>query len=219
MIVQDGMKRMFDDRENWFYYLTTMNENYVQPGLPEGAEEGIVKGMYRLAEAGSAKHSVTLMGAGTILNEVRAAAEILSEQFDVAADIWSLTSVNELVREGQGVDRWNLLHPSEKPRQSYIAEQLGDSSEPVIVATDYMKSYAEQMRAYIKQPMYVLGTDGFGRSDSRAALRHFFEVDRYFVVVTALKALADQGAIKPTVVAKAIKEFGIDPEKSNPLYL
>jgi pyruvate dehydrogenase E1 component len=219
VIVQDGMKRMFDDRENCFYYLTTMNENYVQPGLPEGAEEGIVKGMYRLAEAGSAKHSVTLMGAGTILNEVRAAAEILSEQFDVAADIWSLTSVNELVREGQGVDRWNLLHPSEKPRQSYIAEQLGDSSEPVIVATDYMKSYAEQMRAYIKQPMYVLGTDGFGRSDSRAALRHFFEVDRYFVVVTALKALADQGAIKPTVVAKAIKEFGIDPEKSNPLYL
>jgi len=219
VIVQDGIKCMFEDKQNCFYYLTTMNENYAQPALPEGAEEGIIKGMYKLAEAGSAKHRVTLMGAGTILNEVRAAAEILSDKFDVAADIWSLTSVNELVREGQAVDRWNLLHPSEKAKQSYIAEQLGDGSEPVIVATDYMKSYGEQMRAYVKQPMHVLGTDGFGRSDSRAALRHFFEVDRYFVVVTALKALADQGAIKPAVVAKAIKEFGIDPEKSNPLYL
>jgi pyruvate dehydrogenase E1 component len=219
VIVQDGIRCMFEDKQNCFYYLTTMNENYAQPALPEGAEEGIIKGMYKLTEAGSAKHRVTLMGAGTILNEVRAAAEILSDKFDVAADIWSLTSVNELVREGQAVDRWNLLHPSKKPKQSYITEQLGDSSEPVIVATDYMKSYGEQMRAYVKQPMHVLGTDGFGRSDSRAALRHFFEVDRYFVVVTALKALADQGAIKPAVVAKTIKEFGIDPEKSNPLYL
>jgi pyruvate dehydrogenase E1 component len=123
------------------------------------------------------------------------------------------------VREGQAVDRWNLLHPTEKPRQSYITKQLGDRSEPVVVATDYMKGYGEQMRCYINQPLHVLGTDGFGRSDSREALRHFFEVDRYFIVVTALKALADQGAIKSAVVAKAIKEFGIDPEKSNPLYL
>ena len=219
IIVQDGIKRMFEDKENCFYYLTTMNENYVQPALPEGAEEGIIKGMYKFAEAGAAKHKITLMGAGTILNEVRFAADILKEKFDVEADIWSLTSVNELVREGQAVDRWNLLHPTEKAQESYITQQLGDNSGPVVVATDYMKNYGEQMRCYIKQPLHVLGTDGFGRSDSRAALRHFFEVDRYFIVITALKALADQGDIKTSVVAKAIAEFGIDPEKSNPLYL
>jgi pyruvate dehydrogenase E1 component len=219
VIVQDGIKTMFEDKENCFYYLTTMNENYVQPEMPEGAEEGIVKGMYKLTEAGKAEHKVTLMGAGTILNEVIAAAAILKENYSVEADIWSLTSVNELVREGQAVDRWNLLHPTDKPQQSYISAQLGDSEAPVVAATDYMKGYAEQMRAYIKQPFHVLGTDGFGRSDSRAALRHFFEVDRYFIVISALKALADKGEIKPAVVKKAIAEFGIDPDKSNPLYL
>ncbi|MDG2116107.1 MAG: pyruvate dehydrogenase (acetyl-transferring), homodimeric type [Porticoccaceae bacterium] len=219
VIIQDGIKTMFEDKQNCFYYLTTMNENYVQPAMPKGAEEGIIKGMYKIASNGKAKHHVTLMGAGTILNEVIAGADILKDKFDVEADIWSLTSVNELVREGQAVDRWNLLHPTDKPKQSYVSEQLGDSEAPIIVATDYMKSYAEQMRAYIKQPLHVLGTDGFGRSDSRAALRHFFEVDRYFVVVSALKALADKGEIKPAVVAKAIAEFGIDPDKSNPLYL
>jgi pyruvate dehydrogenase E1 component len=219
VIVQDGIKTMFEDKENCFYYLTTMNENYVQPEMPEGAEEGIVKGMYKLAKAGKAKHKVTLMGAGTILNEVIAAAAILKESYSVVADIWSLTSVNELVREGQAVDRWNLLHPTDKPQQSYISAQLGDSETPIVAATDYMKGYAEQMRAYIKQPFYVLGTDGFGRSDSRAALRHFFEVDRYFIAISALKALADKGEIKPAVVKKAIADFGIDPDKSNPLYL
>jgi pyruvate dehydrogenase E1 component len=219
VIVQDGIKTMFEDKENCFYYLTTMNENYVQPEMPEGVEEGIVKGMYKLAEAGKAKHKVTLMGAGTILNEVVAAAAILKESYSVEADIWSLTSVNELVREGQAVDRWNLLHPTDKAQQSYISAQLGGSEAPIVAATDYMKGYAEQMRAYIKQPFYVLGTDGFGRSDSRAALRHFFEVDRYFIAISALKALADKGEIKPTVVKKAIAEFGIDPDKSNPLYL
>jgi pyruvate dehydrogenase E1 component len=219
VIVQDGIKTMFEDKENCFYYLTTMNENYVQPEMPEGAEEGIVKGMYKLAKAGKAKHKVTLMGAGTILNEVTAAAAILKESYSVDADIWSLTSVNELVREGQAVDRWNLLHPTDKPQQSYISAQLGDSETPIVAATDYMKGYAEQMRAYIKQPFYVLGTDGFGRSDSRAALRHFFEVDRYFIAISALKALADKGEIKPAVVKKAIADFGIDPDKSNPLYL
>jgi pyruvate dehydrogenase E1 component len=219
VIVQDGVKRMFEDQENCFYYLTTMNENYVQPAMPEGAEEGIVKGMYKFAEADKGDKKVTLMGAGTILNEVIAAAEILKEQFDVQSDIWSLTSVNELVREGQSVDRWNMLHPTKKAKTAYITEQLGDCTAPVIASTDYMKAYSEQMRAYIDQPFYVLGTDGFGRSDSRAALRHFFEVDRNFVVVSALKALADQGTIKATVVEKAIKTLGIDPEKPNPLYL
>jgi pyruvate dehydrogenase E1 component len=219
VIVQDGVKRMFEDQENCFYYLTTMNENYTQPAMPEGAEEGIVKGMYKFAEAGKGDKKVTLMGAGTILNEVIAAAGILKDQFDVEADIWSLTSVNELVREGQSVDRWNLLHPTKKAKTAYITEQLGDCKAPVIASTDYMKAYSEQMRAYIEQPYYVLGTDGFGRSDSRAALRHFFEVDRNFVVISALKALADQGTIKAAVVEKAIKTLGIDPEKPNPLYL
>ena len=219
VIVQDGVKRMFEDQENCFYYLTTMNENYTQPAMPEGAEEGIVKGMYKFAEADKGDKKVTLMGAGTILNEVIAAAEILKDQFDVQSDIWSLTSVNELVREGQSVDRWNMLHPTKKAKTAYITEQLGDCKAPVIASTDYMKAYSEQMRAYIEQPFYVLGTDGFGRSDSRAALRHFFEVDRNFVVISALKALADQGTIKATVVEKAIKTLGIDPEKPNPLYL
>jgi len=219
VIVQDGIKRMFEDQENCFYYLTTMNENYVQPAMPEGVEEGIIKGIYKFSAGAEADLNVTLMGAGTILNEVIAAAQILREQFNVESDIWSLTSVNELVREGQAVDRWNLLHPTKKAKAAYITEQLGDGSNPIVAATDYMKAYAEQMRAYIEQPFYVLGTDGFGRSDSRAALRHFFEVDRHFVVISALKALADQGKIKTAVVEKAIKTFGIDPEKPNPLYL
>jgi len=223
VIIQDGVKTMFEDQENCFYYVTTMNENYVQPELPMGAEEGIIKGMYQLPVLQTAKGEtgsglrVTLMGAGTILNEVIAAAEILKEDYGVAADIWALTSVNELVREGQSVDRWNLLHPTQQGKQSYIAKQLGDSSAPVIVATDYMKNYAEQLRAYVTSPMHVLGTDGFGRSDSRAALRHFFEVDRHFVAVSALKALADQGKIDASLVASAITSFGIDPDKANPL--
>ena len=223
VIIQDGIRCMFEEKQNCFYYLTTMNENYVQPELPKGVEEGIIKGMYKLpavAKKASGKSlNVTLMGAGTILNEVIAAAKILKQDYSVDADIWSLTSVNELVREGQAIDRWNLLHPTKKAKKSYIAEQLGDNGAPVVIATDYMKNYAEQMRSYISSPMSVLGTDGFGRSDSRAALRHFFEVDRYFISVSALKALADQGAIKSSVVAEAIKTFGIDPEKANPLYL
>jgi len=150
---------------------------------------------------------------------VREAAKILKQDFGVESDIWSLTSVNEVTREGQAVDRWNLLHPESKPKRAYISEQLDGAQGPVVIATDYMKNYAEQLRKYIDNPMTVLGTDGFGRSDSRQALRHFFEVDRHFVTVAALKALADQGAIKPSVVSKAIKTFGIDPEKANPLFV
>jgi pyruvate dehydrogenase E1 component len=217
VVIQDGVKRMFEDKENCFYYLTTMNENYVQPAMPEGAEAGIIKGMYRFAKGAKGKHRVQLMGAGTILNEVREAAKILKESFDVESDIWSLTSVNELTREGQAVDRWNLLHPEAKPKRSYVSEQLDGAEGPVVIATDYMKNYAEQLRKYIANPMTVLGTDGFGRSDSREALRHFFEVDRHFITIAALKALADQGEIKSSVVAEAIKSFAIDPEKTNPL--
>ena len=219
VIVQDGVKRMFEDKENCFYYLTTMNENYRQPAMPDGAEAGIIKGIYKFSEGGKAKLRVQLMGAGTILNEVREAAKILKESYSVESDIWSLTSVNEITREGQQVDRWNLLHPESKPKRAYLTEQLDGAEGPVVIATDYMKNYAEQMRKYIDQPLTVLGTDGFGRSDSREALRSFFEVDRYFITVAALKALADEGAIKHSVVSEAIKSFGIDPEKANPLFV
>ncbi len=219
VIVQDGVKRMFEDKENCFYYLTTMNENYRQPAMPDGAEAGIIKGIYKFSEGGKAKLRVQLMGAGTILNEVREAAKILKETYSVESDIWSLTSVNEITREGQQVDRWNLLHPESKPKRAYLTEQLDGAEGPVVIATDYMKNYAEQMRKYIDQPLTVLGTDGFGRSDSREALRSFFEVDRYFITVAALKALADEGAIKHSVVSEAIKSFGIDPEKANPLFV
>ena len=219
VIVQDGVKRMFEDKENCFYYLTTMNENYRQPAMPEGAEAGIIKGIYKFSEGGKAKLRVQLMGAGTILNEVREAATIQKETYSVESDIWSLTSVNEITREGQQVDRWNLLHPESKPKRAYLTEQLDGAEGPVVIATDYMKNYAEQMRKYIEQPLTVLGTDGFGRSDSREALRSFFEVDRYFITVAALKSLADQGSIKHSVVSEAIKSFGIDPEKANPLFV
>ena len=219
VIVQDGVKRMFEDKENCFYYLTTMNENYKQPAMPEGTEAGIIKGIYKFSEGGKAKLRVQLMGAGTILNEVREAAKILKETYSVESDIWSLTSVNEITREGQQVDRWNLLHPESKPKRAYLTEQLDGAEGPVVIATDYMKNYAEQMRKYIEQPLTVLGTDGFGRSDSREALRSFFEVDRYFITVAALKSLADQGSIKHSVVSEAIKSFGIDPEKANPLFV
>ena len=221
VIIQSGLKCMFEDKENCFYYLTTMNENYIQPAMPDGVEEGIVRGIYPLkrSQEVTSKKKVTLMGAGTILNEVVAASEILKEKFSVEADIWSLTSVNELVREGQAVDRWNLLHPTEKPKLSYVEQQLGNISDPIVIATDYMKAYAEQLRRYLPSSLHVLGTDGFGRSDSRETLRHFFEVDRYFIVVSALKGLADKGIIEQSVVSEAIESFSIDPEKTNPLYM
>jgi pyruvate dehydrogenase E1 component len=225
VIVQSGLKCMFEEKQNYFYYLTTMNENYVQPAMPEGVEEGIIKGMYPLvrSDVGSDKvakvKKVTLMGAGTILNEVIAAAAILKDSYDVNADIWSLTSINELVRNAQDVDRWNLLHPTETPKQCYVQTQLEGISEPVVIATDYMKTYGEQLRRYIDSPLHVLGTDGFGRSDSRVALRSFFEVDRYFIAVSALKGLADNGTIDSSVVSDAIDKFGIDSEKRNPLHM
>jgi len=221
VIIQSGLKCMFEDKENCFYYLTTMNENYIQPAMPDGVEEGIVRGIYPLkrSQEVTSKKKVTLMGAGTILNEVVAASEILKEKFSVEADIWSLTSVNELVREGQAVDRWNLLHPTETPKLSYVEQQLGNISDPIVIATDYMKAYAEQLRRYLPSSLHVLGTDGFGRSDSRETLRHFFEVDRYFIVVSALKGLADKGVIEQSVVSEAIESFSIDPEKTNPLYM
>ncbi|MCU7851724.1 MAG: pyruvate dehydrogenase (acetyl-transferring), homodimeric type [Candidatus Thiodiazotropha sp. (ex Monitilora ramsayi)] len=216
VIVQDGMRRMYQTQENVFYYLTVMNENYIQPAMPEGVEEGIVRGIYRFRKGGKRKNRVQLLGSGTILREVIAAADLLEKDFQISADVWSVTSFNELCREGQGVERWNMLHPEEKPRNSYVSDQLGGQKGPVIAATDYIRSYAEQIRPFLNAHYSVLGTDGYGRSDMRSQLRKFFEVNRYYVTVAALKALADEGAIKPEVVSQAIKKYKIDPEKPNP---
>ncbi|MCG7945391.1 MAG: pyruvate dehydrogenase (acetyl-transferring), homodimeric type, partial [Candidatus Thiodiazotropha taylori] len=216
VIVLDGMRRMYQQQENVFYYITVMNENYLQPAMPEGVEEGIVKGMYRLKKGGKQKKRVQLLGSGTILREVIAAAELLEKDFNVTADIWSVTSFNELRREGLDVERWNTLHPEEDQRQSYVTQQLSGQQGPVVAATDYIRSYADQIRPFVPATYSVLGTDGYGRSDMRSQLRKFFEVNRYYVALAALKSLADQGDLKEEVVTQAIKKYKIDPDKPNP---
>ena len=219
-IIQYGLKEMYEDQKNVYYYVTVMNENYAHPDMPEGAEEGIIKGMYLLREDQTdRKNRIQLLGSGTILREVEAAAEILSEKFDVACDIWSVTSFNELGRDVQSVDRWNMLHPGKKAKTSFINECLSGRGQAAVAATDYMKSYADQVRMDMPMPYTVLGTDGFGRSDTRDTLRHFFEVDRYYVCIAALHALVKQGLLKPAVVTKALKEFSIDAEKIDPMLL
>ena len=221
VIFHDGLKRMYEKGENVYYYITTLNENYSHPALPEGAEEGIIKGMYRFRSAeGNGKTTVQLLGCGSILNEVIAAAELLKDDWGVDADIWSTPSLNELARDGAAVERWNLLHPDQAPRRSWVAQCLEGADGPVVAATDYVRNYAEQIRAFVPGTYHVLGTDGFGRSDSREALRRHFEVDRYYVTVAALKALADQEAagFDAKTVLAAMAKYGIDPEKPNPLY-
>ncbi|MAC35482.1 MAG: pyruvate dehydrogenase (acetyl-transferring), homodimeric type [Haliea sp.] len=217
VIIQDGLRRMYHLGENKFYYITTMNENYHQPEMPAGAEEGIIQGMYALRRAPKKKAPrVQLMGAGTILREVEAAAEILEKDYGVLADIWSLTSINELQREGTAAVRWNLLHPEEEPKVPYVTRQLEGTEGPVIAATDYMKAHAEQLRQFIPRRYAVLGTDGFGRSDTRERLRRFFEVSREYVALAALRALADEGTIKMSVVVEAMRAFNISAEKPDP---
>jgi len=219
VIIHDGLRRMVTNQEDVYYYITLMNENYVHPALPAGVEEGILKGAYLLRDSkSSAKARVQLMGSGTILREVEAAAQLLEKDWGVAADVWSATSFTELRREGLAADRWNLLHPEGAPRQPYVTQCLEKRAGPVVAASDYMKTFADQIRPFVpRERIYrVLGTDGFGRSDSRAKLRHFFEVDRYFVAIAALKALADQGEGKAGTVAAAIGKYGIDPEKADP---
>ncbi|MBW8186385.1 pyruvate dehydrogenase (acetyl-transferring), homodimeric type [Shewanella nanhaiensis] len=217
VIMQDGIRRMYgENQENVFYYLTLMNENYAMPAMPEGSEEGIRKGIYKL-ESYKGSNKVQLMSSGTIMNEVRKAAQILSEEYDVASDVYSVTSFNELTREGQDVERFNMLHPEAEQKQAYITQVMG--TEPAIAATDYMKNYAEQVRAFMPSETFkVLGTDGFGRSDSRENLRRHFEVNAGYVVVAALNELAKRGDIEKSVVAKAIAKFNIDADKTNPLY-
>jgi pyruvate dehydrogenase E1 component len=218
VIVQDGLRRMFQEQEDVFYYITLMNENYPHPAMPAGAEEGIRKGMYLFKDGGKGKGArVQLLGSGTILREVIAAADLLLEDFGVIADIWSVTSFNELRRDGLDVDRWNMLHPTEPPRASYVQTCLKERKGPVIASTDYMKAYAEQIRPFLSGSYRVLGTDGFGRSDYRKELRSFFEVNRFYVVVAALKALADDGVLPAAKVAQAIAKYGIDTDKPNPL--
>jgi pyruvate dehydrogenase E1 component len=223
VIVRDGMRRMVEEQEDVFYYITLMNENYPQPGLPEGAEEGILKGLYLLQDGGkpTAENAlrVQLMGSGTILREVMAAAELLKNDFNVSADVWSATSFNELRRDGMACERWNLLHPSEPRRKSHVERCLEGHDGPVVASTDYMRSFADQVREYVAHAgkrYVVLGTDGFGRSDYRVKLRSFFEVNRYCVAVAALKALADDGKIKPAKVDEAIRKYGLDTERPAP---
>lgn len=221
VVVQDGMRRMFQEQENVFYYITVMNENYVQPAMPDGVEEGIVKGIYKLdtVEAKKSKLSVKLLGCGTILEQVREAATMLAEDFGVTSEVYSVTSFNNLGRDGQDVERLNMLNPTAEPKKAYVTEVLEAGAKgPTIAATDYMKSFAEQIRAYVPGAYKVLGTDGFGRSDSRANLRNHFEVDAKFVVLAALSELLKAGEIDAKVVTGAIDKFGISSDKINPLY-
>ncbi|MCP5145344.1 MAG: pyruvate dehydrogenase (acetyl-transferring), homodimeric type [Gammaproteobacteria bacterium] len=215
VIIHDGLKRMVQNQENVFYYLTVMNENYTHPEMPAGAEEGIIKGMYLLSE--QKKAQVQLMGSGTILREVIAAQELLQQDWGITANVWSAPSFNQLRREGLDCERWNMLHPTENRKLSYVESCLKDQAGPVIAATDYMKAYADGIREFVPQRFIVLGTDGFGRSDTREKLREFFEVNRYYVTVAALKALADDGKVPAKKVAEAIKKYGINPDKPNPI--
>jgi pyruvate dehydrogenase E1 component len=217
VIVQDGLRRMVENQEDVYYYITLMNENYPHPALPEGAREGILKGMYRLIDGGSAKGPrVQLLGSGVILREVMAAAELLKKDWGVSADVWSCPSFNELRRDGMAAARWNLLHPTEKPRASHVEQCLAGTQGPVIASTDYMRVFADQIREYVPRRYKVLGTDGFGRSDSRENLRRFFEVDRHYVAVAALKALAEDGEVPAAKVAEALKKYAIDADRAAP---
>ncbi|MDN5843638.1 MAG: pyruvate dehydrogenase (acetyl-transferring), homodimeric type [Alcaligenaceae bacterium] len=218
VIIQNGLKRMVEDQENVYFYITVMNENYPQPGLQEGDEEGILRGMYKLNSHGKTKLRVQLMGSGTILREVLAAQELLENDWGVSSDVWSMTSFTELRRDGLDAERHNLLHPEESAQVPYVTRQLSDTEGPIIVSTDYIKAYGDQIRPYIPKgrSLKVLGTDGFGRSDFRSKLREHFEIDRHFIVLAALHSLADEGKIPQKKCSEAIKKYSIDPDKVNP---
>ncbi len=217
VLIQKGIERMFQDGEDVFYYITLMNENYPHPEMPEGVEEAIHKGMYLCNRTDGDGLRVQLMGSGTILREVLAAAELLREDFSVAADVWSILGVNQLHREGTLIEDWNRHHPEQPQKTSYVEKQLAGHEGPVVISTDYVQAYAEQLRRFIKRPLTILGTDGFGRSDSREVLRHFFKVDRYHIVVAALKNLADDDKLPYTAVTDALTKYGINPEEPHAL--
>ncbi|MBP7616248.1 MAG: pyruvate dehydrogenase (acetyl-transferring), homodimeric type, partial [Steroidobacteraceae bacterium] len=216
VIIHDGLRRMFVEHERVFYYVTTMNENYVQPPMPRGVEQGILKGLYLLQIGGRGRVRATLVGAGTILREVIAAAELLEKDFSIPADVFSAPSFGELRRDALDCERWNLLHPADTPRVPYVQQCFRDREGPVIAATDYMRSVPDQIRKWVSGQYVTLGTDGYGRSDSRAQLRKHFEVDRHFIVLAALKALADEGKVDRATPAMAIEKYGIDVAKADP---
>jgi len=220
VILREGLRRMYVEDEDVFYYLTVANENYAHPPLSEGAEEGILRGMHLVRPHGSGqreqKNRVQLLGSGAILREVLAAAELLESNHGVAAEVWSATSFTELGRDIREAERWNRLHPTAPRRLSFVEKSLAEHPGPVVAATDFVRAYAEQIRPALNRAYVALGTDGFGRSDTRDQLRRHFEVDRYFVTLAALKALADEGEIPTERVAEALERYGIDPEKSDP---
>ena len=219
VIVQDGLRRMIGEQENVFYYITTMNENYVQPPMPSGVEDGILKGMYLLQVGGQGQIRAQLMGSGTILREVLGAADLLDKDFGIPSDVWSVTSFNELRRNALETERWNHLHPESKAKKSYLEQCFAERKGPYIAATDYMKIIADQIQRWVPGSFLSLGTDGYGRSDGRAALRDHFEVDKRYITVTALKALADDGVLDQQTVSQAIEKYGIDPDKPDPVTL
>jgi pyruvate dehydrogenase E1 component len=218
VIVHEGLRRMFVEQESVFYYLTVMNENYPQPAMPPGVAPGILKGMYLLQIGGRGRVRATLLGCGTILRECQAAAAMLEKDYGVPVDVFSTPSFTELKREALDCERWNLLHPGEPPRVPYVAQCLQGREGPTIAATDYVRSYPDQIRQWVPGRYVTLGTDGYGRSDTRAALRRHFEVDRHFITVATLKSLADEGKVDRATVAAAMRKLGVDPEKMNPLY-
>jgi pyruvate dehydrogenase E1 component len=217
VIIQDGIRRMYKEQEAVFYYLTVMNEQYAMPPMPEGARDGILKGMYRFkaAENGKAKLKAQLLGSGAILNEVLGAQKLL-EKYNVAADVWSVTSYQELYRDGHACDRWNMLHPADQPKVPYVTQLLKDAPGVIVAASDYLKILPDSIDRWMPRRVRALGTDGFGRSDDRAGLREFFEVDARFVAIATLSELAEDGQLDRKVVAQAIKDFGVDAEKPNP---
>jgi len=219
VIIHDGLHRMYEKMDNVFYYITVMNENYAQPDMPEGVEQGIIKGMYILKECKKkkSKQHVQLMGSGTILREVIIAAQMLEEDYSITSDVWSVTSFNELRRDGLATERYNALHPQDKPQESFVMTQLKGRQGPVVAATDYMRIYADQIRPFVPNQYVTLGTDGYGRSDTRERLRHFFEVDAKFIVLAALNALVAEGSITKAKVVDAIKRYNINPDKLDPV--
>jgi pyruvate dehydrogenase E1 component len=218
VIVQDGLRRMLAEQEDVFFYITLMNENYEHPALPEGTEDGILRGMYLLRDGGPVddRPRVQLLGSGTILREVLAGADLLAADYGVASDVWSVTSFTELRRDGLAAERWNLLHPAEPARSSYVGGCLGDRTGPVVAATDYVRTFADQIRPFVPRSYRVLGTDGYGRSDYRRNLRRFFEVDRHYVALAALASLAGEGTVPAATAADAIRRYQIDPDRLDP---
>jgi pyruvate dehydrogenase E1 component len=219
VIIQDGIRRMYGEQEDIFYYVTMYNENYAMPPMPEGVRDGILKGMYlfQAAEGAQGRPRVQLLGSGPILREALRARELLHEQFGVAADVWSVTSFNLIRRDALQADRWNQLHPAETPRRPYLNTLLDSTEGPIIAATDYMKIVADQIAPWLGGRLQALGTDGFGRSDNRAYLRRFFEVDAESIALAALHELAERGQVSKSVVSEAVAKLGVNPEKANPM--